>query len=272
MYRFLLRPAWIGFHVLVLVAIVAMVSLGFWQLRRLDERQEFNAAVEARSDEPPVPLTDLLAEPDLDIEEVEWRQVTVRGEWLDDQILWFNRSQGGIAGDNVLAALAADDLTVIVNRGFVTLGTGTPALPSGSVEVLGRVRASQTRQLGGLTDEQGDRITEVRRVNVEELGPQFAGEVAPLYLDLIASEPAVGPDDPIPVPPPELGEGNHLSYAVQWFIFAICVAIGWVLAVRRSIGRHRREADDATPDGEAEHVDSGLQRGHPAELLDDVGA
>jgi len=62
MYRFLLQPKWIGFHLLVIAAIVTMVNLGMWQLRRLDERQAFNATVEARYDEPPVPLDDLLTD------------------------------------------------------------------------------------------------------------------------------------------------------------------------------------------------------------------
>lgn len=242
MYRFLLRPAWIAFHVLVIAAIVVMINLGFWQLRRLDERRDFNAAVEERSEAPPVPLAELLATPDLDVGAVEWRPVTVAGEWLDDQILVFNRSQGGIAGDNVLSALVNDDLTVLVNRGFVPLASDVPPAPDGPVEVLGRVRESQTRQTGGLTDEQGDLITEVRRVNVDELAPQLPGEVAPLFLDLIAAQPPVGSDDPAPVPAPELGEGNHLSYAVQWFIFAVLVAVGWVLAVRRSANNRRRQA------------------------------
>ena len=43
MYRFLLAPRWIAFHLLVVVGVVAMVNLGFWQLRRMDERQAFNA-------------------------------------------------------------------------------------------------------------------------------------------------------------------------------------------------------------------------------------
>ena len=67
MYRFLFTPKWLAFHLLVVVAIVTMVNLGFWQLRRLDERKEFNATVEARYDEPPVPLDALLTpstEPD----------------------------------------------------------------------------------------------------------------------------------------------------------------------------------------------------------------
>ena len=50
MYGFLVRPRWIAFHLLVAGAIVLMVSLGFWQLRRLDERQAFNDTVAVRID------------------------------------------------------------------------------------------------------------------------------------------------------------------------------------------------------------------------------
>ena len=63
-----------------------------------------------------------------------------------------------------------------------------------------------------------------------------------MYLDLIGAIPNVDRDDPVPVPPPTLDEGPHLSYAVQWFIFAAAVLLGWVLAVRRSIAAHRRAA------------------------------
>jgi cytochrome oxidase assembly protein ShyY1 len=53
-----------------------------------------------------------------------------------------------------------------------------------------------------------------------------------------ASDPA---DDPSfsAIAPPELSEGSHLSYAIQWIIFSICVVAGWTLAVRRSIRRAR---------------------------------
>ena len=44
-YRFLVTPKWIGFHLLVVVLVVAMINLAFWQLRRLDERRQFNSAV-----------------------------------------------------------------------------------------------------------------------------------------------------------------------------------------------------------------------------------
>ena len=52
MYRFLLRPRWIAFTAVVVTAIVVMINLGLWQLRRLDERREFNDTVAARIHQP----------------------------------------------------------------------------------------------------------------------------------------------------------------------------------------------------------------------------
>jgi cytochrome oxidase assembly protein ShyY1 len=242
MYGFLLRPKWIAFHVLVLVSALLMIRLGFWQLERLEERKEFNSTVTERIDQPPVPFDELLDEVASDPKSVEWRQVTLAGTWLPDQVVWFNRSQEGIAGDNVLTAITHDDSTVIVNRGFVPLGSALPPASSGDVEVLGRVRVPQARQLGELTDSTEGPVTEVRRVDLELLDQQIPGDLAPVYVDLIGSVPNVTADDPVPVPPPALDEGPHLSYAVQWFIFAGAVVLGWVLAVRRSIASHRKAA------------------------------
>lgn len=235
MYRFLLRPKWIGFHLLVVAGIVAMVNLGFWQLRRLDQRRDFNTKVEARSELPPEPLDDLLASGSPD--EIEWRIVTVTGRYLgDEQFLVVNRSQSGRAGDNVVTPMTlGDGRTLIVNRGFVPLTVDAPPAPVGAVDVVGRIRRSQERRTGQLSDPTGGDLTEVQRLDIPRLEPQLPGEVVPVYVDLITSEPpeAVGLPDPVVRPP--LGEGPHLAYAVQWFIFSVCVAIGWMLAVRRSV-------------------------------------
>jgi len=239
---FLLRPKWIAFHLLVFAAIAAMIWLAFWQLRRLDERRAFNDVVAERIDQPPVPFDELLPTANDDPDAAEWRQVTVSGSYLDDQVVWFNRSQDGLAGDNVLSALVDDDTTVVVNRGFVVLGSEVPPAPDGEVEVLGRIRVPSERQRGGLTDSADGPVTEVRRVDLGLLEQQLPGEVAPVYLDLIGSVPNVGAGDPAPVPAPTLDEGPHLSYAVQWLIFATAVLIGWILAVRRSLATRQRAA------------------------------
>ena len=51
-YRFLITPKWIGFHLLVAVLVVTMINLAFWQLRRLDERRQFNSEVRANANQP----------------------------------------------------------------------------------------------------------------------------------------------------------------------------------------------------------------------------
>jgi cytochrome oxidase assembly protein ShyY1 len=235
MYRFLLRPKWIGFHLLVVAGIVLMVNLGFWQLRRLDQRRDFNARVEARSELPPEPLDDVLHSGPPD--EIEWRIVTVAGRYLDEeQFVVVNRSQNGRAGDNVVTPMElGDGRTLIVNRGFVPLSVDTPPAPDEVVEIEGRIRRSQERRTGQLSDPGEGQLTEVQRIDIPRLAPQLPGEVVAVYVDLLASDPPEAVGLPEPVAPPPLGEGPHLSYAVQWFIFSVCVAIGWGLAVRRSV-------------------------------------
>ncbi len=239
MYRFLLRPKWIGFHLLVVAGIVAMVNLGFWQLRRLDQRRDFNAKVEARSELPPEPLDSVLSSGQP--EDLEWRIVTVTGRYLrDEQFLVVNRSQNGRAGDNVVTPMElGNGRTLIVNRGFVPLSVEAPRPPQGVVDVVGRIRQSQQRRTGQLSDPADGDLAEVQRLDIPRLAPQLPGDVIPVYVDLLTSEPPEAPGLPEPVARPPLGEGPHLSYAIQWFIFSVCVAIGWVLAVRRSVATRR---------------------------------
>lgn len=250
MYGFLIRPKWVGFHLLVVVAIVTMINLGFWQLRRLDERQAFNAAVEARYDQPPVGLDELVpdgaAPGDDGLDELEWRPVAVAGTYLPDETFFVvNRSQNGRAGRNVVVPMVLEDGRVlIVNRGFVPLATEPPPVPGVDVEVVGRLRTSQERGLGQLSDPSEGELVEVQRIDIPRLAGQLPGPVVPMYVDLIRSDPPEPDAVPEPVAPPDLGEGDHLSYAVQWFIFSAAVAVGWVLAVRRS-ARTRRAAEQA---------------------------
>jgi len=245
MYGFLLRPKWLAFHILVFGSVALMISLGFWQLRRLDERKEFNALVTERIEQPPIALDSILDDVESDPAAFEWRQVTMSGTWLPGQVIWFNRTQDGATGDNVLTALegsqGTDGTTVIVNRGFVSVAEVVTDPPSGEVQVLGRIRTAQQRQRGGLTDSTTGPLTEIRRVDIARLAPQLPGEVAPFYLDLVESIPPVAESAPLPTPLPALDDGPHLSYAVQWFIFSIAVIVGWVLAIRKSLATRRRQ-------------------------------
>jgi surfeit locus 1 family protein len=241
MYRFALRPRWLLFHLLVVVLVVVMVNLGIWQLHRLQDRREFNDDVRTRSAMPVAEFDDVVTAQIVttgDADPIEWRPVRVVGTYLaDEQVVVINRSQGGIVGKNVVTPLqtAAGPL-VLVNRGFVAETDTVPPPPEGTVAVTGRIRATERRGFGGLTDAPDGELTELQRLDIDRLAQQLPAPVAPVSVDLVTSDPA-SPTDPAPLPGPELGEGPHLSYMVQWFIFSICVVIGWVLAMRRSARR-----------------------------------
>ena len=240
MYRFLLRPRWIAFHLLVIAGVVLMVNLGFWQLRRLDERQTFNDRVDERIDAAPVGLDELVptdaALGDDTLDAVEWRPVLVTGQYLpDEQVLVVNRSQNGQPGEMVVTPMELDDGRILlVERGFVPLDFEAAPAPAGDVTVEGRVRVSQAHRRGQVTDAAAGELTEVQRLDIGRLADQLPGPVVPVYIELTQSLPAEAGPSPVPVLAPELTSGSHLSYTVQWFIFALCAVVGWVFAVRKS--------------------------------------
>lgn len=233
MYRFLLRPKWIAFHALVLAAIVTMISLAGWQWQRLHDRREFNDRVTTNSDRDVAPLSDVLATGTPD--DVEWRRVVVSGRYVaGEQVEVVNRSQNGQVGRNIVDLLElADGTAVLVNRGFVPSSEPTPATPSQVVQVVGRLRQSEQRRTGQTDDADGVELQQVRRLDIAKLQPQINAELVPMYIEQLESSPAQA-EWPQPVVAPDLGEGPHLSYTIQWIIFSISVAAGWVFAVRRS--------------------------------------
>jgi cytochrome oxidase assembly protein ShyY1 len=125
MYRFLLRPKWLGFHLLCIFGVVLMVYLSFWQFHRLDERKTFNNEVRERSS---LDVVDVRTLDTSDPEAVEWRPAGAKGTYLpNEQVLIVNRSQGGFAGMNVLTPLLLDDgRAIIINRGFIALNATHP--------------------------------------------------------------------------------------------------------------------------------------------------
>ena len=222
-----------------------MVSLGFWQLRRHDERRTFNESVRDRAGRAPVALEVLLdsaLESGTPASELAWTTVTVRGRWLDPPpVLVVNRSQDGRAGVNVVGTVAlADGRRVIINRGFVPLTVAPPSSPTGDVLLLGRVRPAEERRRGMLTDPSTGTLTEVQRIDIERLAPQIGGDVAGVYVDVLDSDPSDAPELSR-IADPELTLGPHLSYAVQWFVFSAFAVIAWFFIVRRALSRARRD-------------------------------
>lgn len=61
--RHLLSFRWILSHLFVLLMVVVMINLGFWQMRRLEERRDSNSGIRAALQAEPQEIGTLLASP-----------------------------------------------------------------------------------------------------------------------------------------------------------------------------------------------------------------
>lgn len=242
--RRLLRPRWLVGHVVVLALVVGLVNLGLWQLRRLDQRREANALVRSRMAVPTAALDEVMA-PDAgeaQLKRVEYRRVTATGTYdPEGQVLVRTRQLEGRPGNEVLTPLVLGDGTaLIVNRGWVpTDAAGQVTMtdvvpPAGQVEVTGTLRQTQQRGRLGPKDPEGGRLREVVRVDLKRLQRQSPIPLRPAWLQMQTQSPAQLNGLPEPLPPPELEEGRHLSYALQWFLFAAMALAGWGVAIART--------------------------------------
>jgi surfeit locus 1 family protein len=254
--RFLLRPRWVLSHLLVVLLIIAMINLGLWQLRRLDERRERNDLIESRQSQEVTPVDQLVAPGDdgRTVEQARYRRVTAAGSYDDGEtVVVRNRTQDGVAGAWLVTPLelpGGEQVGVV--RGFVGLDSDGSAVdapaPEGEVTVEGIV-VDPDRLDGTAPD---------------DLEPLLATDGTLPALVLADSstppEPNAGEeggaraDSILPVPRPELGEGPHFSYAIQWFIFTAIAIVGYPLVLRRVVARRGKEVEDHDLDRELDEL------------------
>jgi cytochrome oxidase assembly protein ShyY1 len=239
MYKFLLRPKWIATHILVITLMVTMVNLAMWQLDRHQQRKDFNATLVQRFDAPIRPLDELLQSGDP--ADIEWMPTALTGTYIQgEDVSLVNVSQNGAAGyDAITPLLLGNGKVVLVNRGFLPLVAEFPSAPSGEVSILGRIRATSERRTGAVSDPATGELAEVQRIDIARLQQQIDGELVPVYVQLLKSTPAEAPSLSTIVDP-EFGNGPHMSYVIQWILFALCAAGGWVALVRRDLLKARK--------------------------------
>jgi cytochrome oxidase assembly protein ShyY1 len=244
-YAFLRQPRWLALAFLVVLVVPSFLLLSRWQLSRLDQRRHYNAVVTANAHADAVPVDQVITPGGTPVGDTElWRPVTATGHYdVSRQLLVRKRPLDGENGFWVATPLVTDSGAVlIVNRGWMKATGGAtatqdaPPPPTGEVMVTGRLRESEAAppQPGDLPRGQ---ITDL---DVALVAGGAGGHVYPGYVDLLSSTPEQSGLTPIPLP--DIDEGPHLSYAVQWVFFAIVAVGGFILLIRRE----RDYADGAT--------------------------
>jgi surfeit locus 1 family protein len=251
---------WLPTTVLALVAIGVMIRLGIWQLDRHDQRQAFNTRVSAQLAQPPIELAgEALA---TDLPGMEYRSAIVRGEYDHAQeVVIRNQVWGNEFGVHLLTPLviAGTDQAVLVDRGWIPAEDTAPERwdqyhEPGEVEVAGMIRlASSEPDFGGVPDQlpaPGEELRAWNNVNIPQIDEQVSYPLLPVYIQQ-APDPAwtgMPYRDQLEF---ELTAGPHIGYAIQWFLFATVLGVGYPVYVRHHEIRRSNEANAVDADVQA---------------------
>jgi len=197
--------------VAILVATVCGL-LGRWQLNRLAQRRARNSVLSARLSLPPLPVRR-----DVTGDTARQRRVVAQGVYdFSVERTWPGRSFQGTPGVALITPLRlADGSAVLVDRGWV------PSPDAFHVDHA-LYREPDTATVTGIA----------------LIPPRGRGDVAvagflPFVIQLETPEPP--PDRGLPRrwPPPAFDDGPHLSYAIQWFSFALIALVGTAVLIRK---------------------------------------
>ena len=190
----------------VTVAIAALIWLGLWQLRRLHWKEALIARYAAAASEPPIAFPDRYPVGD----EVLFRRASAQCARVIGWAVEAGRTRTGTPGWRHIArcAAGAGQVPVMADVG-VSDQPAVPAWPGGAVS------------------------------GTIAWAPSHDSLLARIWGREVRRDPMIVADRPAPglaaSAPPSIGDipNNHLSYAVQWFLFAATAAVIYTLALRR---------------------------------------
>ncbi|MCS6575052.1 SURF1 family protein [Curtobacterium poinsettiae] len=225
-WRFVRSRRWLGYFAIAVAFAIVCTLFGMWQWDRRNEAVRQNEQVAQNYDHTPVPLDRALPRASSWQDEQEWLRVSVTGRYdVDSQLLVRNRVHNGQPGFEVLTPLVTSEgRAFIVDRGWVPTGNAqdapdhVPAPPSGEVTAVVRLQQSEPRIPGRSDPKDTDQVQSVTLADVANKvdDPIWTGA----YGQLASESPAPTEARPLGWDRPNADTGLHLSYFIQWFLFA----------------------------------------------------
>ncbi|HET7690542.1 MAG TPA: SURF1 family protein [Nocardioidaceae bacterium] len=225
---FLLTRRWLLFLAAIAVLAYGCVWLGEWQFNRLHDREARNAAAERNLAMDPVPVEQVMSASDEVTLAEEWSRVVMTGTYRpDDSVVVRYQTRDGVAGVDIVTPLVlADGTGVLVDRGWLhtdNIGSAlaeAPAPPAGEVDVVGWVRADGTGDSTRVDD------GSVRSISSRAIGAELDYPLLRGFVDAESESPqaAVRLE---PAELPDLGEGPHFFYGLQWWFFGLLAVFGF---------------------------------------------
>ncbi len=228
----------------VVLLLPILISLGFWQLDRAQEKLDIQRAFLERGNLEPVTLGTALLDP----VHHDFRRAEGHGVFEpESQILLDNRVHRRRAGYHVLTPFRVDgsNTRILVNRGWIAWGQDRQRLPeiatpAHRLRVYGRLRRPHENYFS-LEDESA--LTGVRSVwqnlNLDRYREVVGVPMQPLVLHLDAGDAQAGGFVRDWPNYQDAWVDRHKGYAFQWFALAVALVVIYVTVnIRRRGATH----------------------------------
>jgi cytochrome oxidase assembly protein ShyY1 len=224
---------WTVWLLLVTIFSVACFFLSQWQFNRRAEAVAKINSVAANFDQVPVPISELASLNSFS-SKFEWRPVSLSGRFLSEKsVLVRNRPYNGAPGFlQVIPFELSTGQIIAVETGWLPTASDNnapkniPTPDQGDQQIIGRVRPTEP------TLNRDAPAGQIATINIDALIEKVK-LTAPTYRNVYVRLADSYTDAPLPkvLPKPELTEGNHLSYALQWILFALMAfgALWWAV-------------------------------------------
>ncbi len=209
---------------IALALVVLCIWAAQWQYHRGVDRHSRNNMIKEQSQLTPIEIQDL----DGNLPSFEWREIIVKGSFdSDNEILLRNRYHDGVYGFEQLTLFMIGEKKIWVDRGWIQAGSDATVSPNfqktyeNGVTINGRLRLDSSLPQGKFFA-----VSPGPNKNlISQLNAQNGVQTEDFYVDLISSsDQRMNPD--VPVELPELSDGPHMAYALQWIFFAGLVIYG----------------------------------------------
>jgi cytochrome oxidase assembly protein ShyY1 len=262
--RVLLTRRWILLSLLMIALMLVMGRLGLWQFHRYQQTKSSNHRISLAVHAQPVPIGSLTRPGATVPGDLRYRPVTATGRFDPAHQFVVRRrtnADGDIGYFLITPLVTTDGDAVLVNRGWVAPNSAdgaafpaVPRTPTGTVTLRGRLQPDETSRLSGIRDVGGLPARQYMLISGKQQAKRMPEPVVGGYLELVGSTPPLTRAESAElVAAPNsnsqttsdaaiVGQGVHLPYAIQWWLFALMLPVGWWVLLRQDIKDRRKKA------------------------------
>ncbi len=232
-----MRPRFFIPAFLIIATLALLITLGFWQLDRADEKR----AIEDQVANANANIAELITDVDL-LSEKEYYHVHLQGSYIKDkQFIYDNQIVDQIPGYYVLTpfVLKGNSRAILINRGFIPWN--------------GRRDQIADIDIGADITEAKVQISKpVKRIELkaDQITPDFPVLIQALDMDEMSAIASLDFASIVGLLSPESENGfvrqwepytgsieRHIGYAIQWFLMALVLSI---IGVRLALKQRKK--------------------------------